>query len=303
VKRQKRDSSFTFAFLLFTFALMKYWQTSRRKLALDRPLVMGILNVTPDSFSDGGKFEAVDAAVRRAEEMIADGADIIDVGGESTRPGSERISAQVEIDRVVTVIEAIATRLDVPISVDTSKSEVAEAAIDAGAEIINDISGLRFDERIAEIAAKNNSGLVLMHSRGEFEAMHSKPAVADIFAAVAADFNRSISAAKAVGITGEQIVLDVGIGFGKTREQNVELIANLGRLIAEFPDHPFLVGASRKSFIGKLLEIPDASDRLTGSLTAAAIAAWNGAKVLRVHDVRETVEVVKMLSAFLRTRI
>jgi len=302
VKRQKKDSSFTFAFLLFNFALMKYWQTSRRKLSFERPLVMGILNVTPDSFSDGGRFDSTDPALRRAEEMIAEGVDIIDVGGESTRPGSERISVQVEIERVVPVIEAMAKKFETPISIDTSKSKVAEAATAAGAEIINDISGMRFDERITEIAAKNNSGLVLMHSRGDFEAMHSQPEVEDIFADVTADFNRSLSAARAAGIMDEQIVLDVGIGFGKTQEQNVELIAKIGRLIGVFPNYPFLVGASRKSFIGKLLGVPIASDRLNGSLAAAAIAAWNGAKILRVHDVRATVEVVKMVSAFARTR-
>ena len=281
---------------------MKYWQTSRRKLPFDHPLVMGILNTTPDSFSDGGRFDSIDPALRRAEEMIGEGVDIIDVGGESTRPGSERISPRVEIDRVVPVIEAIAKKFDIAISIDTTRSEVAEAAIVAGAEIINDISGLRFDERIAEVAAKNKSGLILIHSRGSFETMHSQPAVADIVADVAADFYRSISAAKPTGIKGEQIVIDVGIGFGKTSQQNVELIGKLGRLIAKFPEYPILVGASRKSFIGKLLEIPSASDRLNGSLAAAAIAAWNGAKVLRVHDVRETVEVVKMVSAFARTR-
>ena len=280
-----------------------FWQTSRRKLVLDRPIVMGIVNVTPDSFSDGGRFDSFDSAVKRAEEMIVEGADIIDVGGESTRPGSERVSVQDEIDRVVPVIEGVVKRFDVPVSIDTSKSKVAEVAVAAGAEVINDISGLRFDKRIAEIAAKNNSGLVLMHSRGEFETMHSQAAAADIFTDVAADFRRSIAVAKASGIKDEQILLDVGIGFGKTQEQNVELIANLDRLIAEFPDHPLLVGASRKSFIGKLLGVPIASDRLNGSLAAAAIAAWNGAKVLRVHDVRETVEVLKMVSAFSSKRI
>jgi len=264
---------------------------------------MGIVNVTPDSFSDGGRFDSFDSAVKRAEEMIVEGADIIDVGGESTRPGSERVSVQDEIDRVVPVIEGVVKRFDVPVSIDTSKSKVAEVAVAAGAEVINDISGLRFDKRIAEIAAKNNSGLVLMHSRGEFETMHSQAAAADIFTDVAADFRRSIAVAKASGIKDEQILLDVGIGFGKTQEQNVELIANLDRLIAEFPDHPLLVGASRKSFIGKLLGVPIASDRLHGSLAAAAIAAWNGAKVLRVHDVRETVEVLKMVSAFSSKRI
>ncbi|MFL6466793.1 MAG: dihydropteroate synthase [Pyrinomonadaceae bacterium] len=273
---------------------MESWQTSRRKISLNRPLVMGILNVTPDSFSDGGQFNSLENAVDHAKAMIAEGVDIIDIGGESTRPGSKRISAEQEIDRIAPVVGAIAKKFDIPISVDTSKSEVAEAAIAAGAEIVNDISGLRFDGRIAEVAAQNKTGLVLMHSRGEFETMHSQEPVEDIMADVTSDFRRSTSTAKAAGITDEQIVLDVGIGFGKTIEQNLELIANLDRLIDEFPEHPMLVGASRKSFIGKLLETREASDRLYGTLAAAAIAAWNGATILRVHDVQQTVQLLTM---------
>ena len=276
---------------------MKFWQTSKRQLSLDRPHVMGILNITPDSFSDGGQFDSVDAARTRAEEMVNEGVDIIDIGGESTRPGSQRIPVQDEIDRVAPVIEAIGQLFDIPISIDTTKSEVAQAALDAGAEVINDISGLRFDGRIADVAAANKAGLVLMHSRGEFQTMHSQPPVKDILADVIAGFQRSIAAAKSAGITDEQIVLDVGIGFGKTVEQNLELIANLGKLIGEFPAYSILVGASRKSFIGKLLDIPDPKNRLSSGLAAAAIAAWNGAAILRVHDVRETVEAVKMVTA------
>src|SRR5690606_7304790 len=160
------------------------------------PIVMGILNVTPDSFSDGGRFADRDAALKRAEEMISEGAAVIDIGGESTRPGSARVSAEVEIDRVVPVIASITSRFDVPVSIDTSEAAVAEAAIEAGAEIINDISGLRFDERIAEIAATSKAGLVLMHSRGEFETMHSQPPVEDIIEDVAEDFRRAIALAE-----------------------------------------------------------------------------------------------------------
>jgi dihydropteroate synthase len=273
-----------------------HWQTSRRQLRIDRPLVMGILNVTPDSFSDGGQVGSIDAALYLAEKMITDGADIIDVGGESTRPGSQRVSAQVEIERVVPVIQAITECLDVPVSIDTSKAEVGEAALDAGAEIINDISGLRFDEGIAEVAAAANAGLVLMHSRGEFETMHSQPPVDDIFADVEADFRRSIKTATDHGVSLENIVLDVGIGFGKTVEQNLQIIAQLPRLIDQFPEFLMLVGASRKSFIGKVLNINDPEYRLCGSLAAAGIAAWNGASILRVHDVRETVETLRMIN-------
>ena len=192
------------------------WKTSRREISLDVPLVMGILNVTPDSFSDGGRYADINAALKRADEMIAEGADVIDIGGESTRPGSKRVSADDEISRVVPVIEAISKRLDVPVSIDTSKSAVANAAVDAGAEIINDISGLRFDEAIAEVAARHKTGLVLMHSRGEFETMHSQPPVEDIITEVEKDLRRSISAAAAAGVAGEQIALDIGLGFGKT---------------------------------------------------------------------------------------
>lgn len=272
------------------------WKTSRREISLDVPLVMGILNVTPDSFSDGGRYADINAALQRAGEMIAEGADVIDIGGESTRPGSRRVSADDEISRVVPVIEAISKRLDVPVSIDTSKSAVADAAVDAGAEIINDISGLRFDEAIAEVAARHKTGLVLMHSRGEFETMHSQPPVEDIITEVEKDLRRSISAAAAAGVAAEQIVLDIGIGFGKTLDQNLKLIARLDRLVQEFPVFPILVGASRKSFLGKLLGKDDPKERLSGSLASAAIAVWNGAKILRVHDVAATVDAVKIVT-------
>jgi len=272
------------------------WKTSRREISLVVPLVMGILNVTPDSFSDGGRYADINAALQRADEMIAEGADVIDIGGESTRPGSKRVSADDEISRVVPVIEAISKRLDVPVSIDTSKSVVADAAVDAGAEIINDISGLRFDEAIAEVAARHKTGLVLMHSRGEYETMHSQPPVEDIITEVEKDLRRSISAAAAAGVAAEQIVLDIGIGFGKTLDQNLKLIAQLDRLVNEFPVFPILVGASRKSFLGKLLGKDDPKERLSGSLASAAIAVWNGAKILRVHDVAATVDAVKIVT-------
>lgn len=272
------------------------WKTSRRAISLDVPLVMGILNVTPDSFSDGGRYADINAALQRADEMIAEGADVIDIGGESTRPGSKRVSADEEISRVVPVIEAISKRLDVPVSIDTSKSAVADAAVDAGAEIINDISGLRFDEAIADVAARHKTGLVLMHSRGEFETMHTQPSVEDIITEVEEDLRRSISAAAAAGVAGEQIVLDIGIGFGKTLDQNLKLIAQLDRLVKEFSSFPILVGASRKSFLGKILEKDDPKERLAGNLASAAIAVWNGAKILRVHDVAATVDAVKIVT-------
>ena len=258
---------------------------------------MGILNVTPDSFSDGGKFSSLDAALKHAEKLIHDGADIIDIGGESTRPMSGQVSVDVEIQRVIPVIEAIAKKFDTPISIDTTKSAVAEQAVDAGAEIINDISGLRFDERIAEVAAASGAGLVLMHSRGTFETMHSQPPVVDIFTEVAADFNKSLKIAMDHGVSEHNIALDIGLGFGKTFEQNLELIAKLDKIVDEFSLYPLLVGASRKSFIGKILGDAPPTERLGGSLAAAIVAVQNGAKILRVHDVRETVDAIKVICA------
>lgn len=271
-----------------------HWQISRRQLQFHHPLVMGILNVTPDSFSDGAQFTSVDGAVRRAGQMIEHGVDIIDIGGESTRPGSKPVSVDEEIARTLPVIEAIAKRFDTPISIDTSKSEVARRAVEGGAEIINDISGLRFDQRIAAVAADSNAGLVLMHSRGTFETLHSQPPVYDILTDVTLNFHRAIALAGSHGVQAEQIVLDIGLGFGKTLEQNLELIAKLDKIATAFNGYPMLVGASRKSFIGKILDRPS-HQRLEGSLASAAIAVWNGARIIRAHDVRETVDTLKIV--------
>jgi len=276
---------------------MLYWQTSRRKLNLDRTLVMAILNVTPDSFSDGGRTLSIDDALQHAEKMIGEGADIIDIGGESTRPGRSRVSVEEEVGRVVPVIEAIRKHFEIPISVDTSKSEVARASVNAGAEIINDISGLRFDEGIAEVAAKHGTGLILMHSRGSFESMHDQNYAVDVFEDVSRGFQQSIDKAVAAGVRPENIVLDVGIGFGKSQEQNLELIAKLHKLTDGFPRYPMLCGTSRKSFIGKILGGAPTGERLSGSLATAAIAVWNGAKIVRVHDVKGTVETLKVVNA------
>jgi dihydropteroate synthase len=275
-----------------------FLQTSKRRLFFEeKALVMAILNVTPDSFSDGGQFYSVDDAVKRAEKFIEEGADILDIGGESTRPNSERVSVEEEIRRVLPVIEKIEKKFDIAISVDTSKSEVAERAINAGAEIVNDISGLRFDERVAEISAKHKTGLVLMHSRGNFETMHKKEPVEDILAEVSKGFRQSIEKAKSYAVKKENIALDIGIGFSKTFEQNLELIAKLNMLCKVFSDFPMLVGASRKSFLGKILGDVPTSKRLQGSLASAAIAVWNGAKIVRVHDVKATVEMLKVVEA------
>jgi dihydropteroate synthase len=270
------------------------WKTSKRELDYTRPLVMAILNVTPDSFSDGGEYITSGAAVRRAERSLAEGADILDIGGESTRPGSKSVSAGQEIDRVLPVIEAIVKRFDIPVSVDTTKSAVAEAAVAAGAEIINDISGLRFDEDIAGVSARSGAGLILMHSRGDFRSMHSGEPAEDVLTDVRNGFHRSIDIAKARGVTDSQIALDVGIGFGKTFQQNLELLAKLDKIVSEFKGYPMLVGVSRKSFIGRILGDVPAVERLGGSIAAALVAVRNGARIVRVHDVKETVAAVRV---------
>lgn len=278
------------------------WKTSRREISLEKTLVMAILNITPDSFSDGGKFFSIDAALKRTEKLLNEGADILDIGGESTRPDSERVSIEEEIKRVVPVIEEITKRCHIPVSIDTSKAEVAEKAVEAGAEIINDISGLRFDEKIAEVSAKNKTGLVLMHLRGEFETMHEQKPVDNIFDEISNGFKWSLEKAASYNISKEQIVLDVGIGFSKTFQQNLELIAKLDKICAEFSEFPVLVGASRKSFIGKILGGVPAGKRINGTLAANALAVWNGAKILRVHDVKETIETIKTIEAIKNQR-
>lgn len=273
------------------------WQTSRRAIFLEKTLVMAILNVTPDSFSDGGRFFSETDALKQAEKLIAEGADILDVGGESTRPNSRRVSADEEIRRVAPVIEAITKRFDIPISIDTSKSDVAEKAVEAGAEIINDVSGLTFDAQIGEAAARQKTGLVLMHLRGTFETMHGQEPVEDILLEVSHGFRQSIEKAISSGIEEKQIALDVGIGFSKTFEQNLELLANLDKLCKEFSGFPMLVGTSRKSFLGKILDDAPPEKRLQGSLASAAVAVWNGARIVRVHDVKGTVEMLKTVEA------
>ena len=272
-----------------------FWQTSRRKLSLEKTLVMAILNITPDSFSDGGKFFSIDEALKQAGQLIEEGADILDIGGESTRPTSARVSIEEETRRVVPIIEAISKRFDIPISVDTSKAEVAQKAVEAGAEIINDISGLRFDERLAEVAAKTNSGLILMHLHGEFETMHKQMPVENILREVSESLKWSVEKANVYGVRKENIALDVGIGFSKTFEQNLELIAKLNQICREFSGFPILIGTSRKSFIGKILGDVSTGERLQGSLASAAIAVWNGANIVRVHDVKATVEMLKVI--------
>ncbi|HYV84141.1 MAG TPA: dihydropteroate synthase [Pyrinomonadaceae bacterium] len=282
---------------------MTSWQIKDRVMPIgERTLIMGILNVTPDSFSDGGQFVSLDAAVAHAEQMISEGADIIDVGGESTRPGGEPVTVEEEIRRVVPVIEALALRTEVPISVDTTKSEVARVALDAGAAIVNDISALRFDFYIADAVARAGAGLVLMHSRGTPATMHRLPPVADIMHEVTHSLRASINMAERRGVARESIVIDPGIGFGKSQEQNLELLAKLDQLIAAFPDYPLLIGTSRKSFIGRLLADENgtpasADDRLYGTLATITTAVLHGAHIIRVHDVKAATETIRVAEA------
>jgi dihydropteroate synthase len=274
------------------------WQFSGRSYQLDqRTLVMGIINVTPDSFSDGGRFNSPDAALRQAARMVADGADILDVGGESTRPGGAAVSEQAEMDRVIPVVERFAREFDVPVSVDTTKAAIARAALAAGAEIINDISGLRFEPELADIATANNAGLILTHSLGELNSLHRQPPMPNVFEDVVTGLQAAVAEAERRGVERRQLVLDPGIGFGKTYEQNLELVANFDRLVRAVPDLGWLAGTSRKSFIGRAMGNAPVERRLFGSLATVTAAVLGGAHLVRVHDVRETVEAVRVAEA------
>ena len=258
------------------------WELSRRTLPLERPLVMGILNVTPDSFSDGNRFFSLEAAVQRGMEMEGEGADIIDVGGESTRPGAPAVSLAEELDRVLPVIEALIGRISVPISIDTYKARVARAACAAGAEIVNDVSGLHFDSGMAAAVAESDAGLVVMHTRGRPDRMQADTAYPDLMAEVKGYLADSLALAEAAGVRAERIAIDPGIGFGKSVEGNLELIRRLPELLAF--GRPILVGPSRKSFIGGILS-KEGSARLFGTAAAVAVSIVNGASIVRVHDV------------------
>jgi len=258
---------------------------------IDRPLVMGILNVTPDSFSDGGQHFDLASAVAHARQMDDEGADIIDIGGESTRPGAPAVSAEEEIRRVVPVIEQIS---DLLVSVDTTKAIVAERALAAGARIVNDISALQSDVRMLPVVHNSGAGVVLMHMQGTPATMQDNPRYADVVQEVREFLAERITAAVTGGVKKSQIAVDPGIGFGKTVEHNRQLLAGLEQFATL--GCPILVGASRKSFIGQLLNRP-AAERLPGSLAAAAWAVLHGAKILRVHDVAETVDIVRLLAA------
>ena len=272
------------------------WRAGRHEFRFPRPtLVMGVLNVTPDSFSDGGKFISLEAAMERAGQMIREGADLLDVGGESTRPGATPVSAEEEIRRVVPIIKQLAARLQVPISVDTQKPEVARAALLAGASIVNDIAANRTDDAMWRAVAEFRAGYVVMHMQGTPQTMQLNPAYTDVVREVDAFFAERLARMEQFGVRREQVVLDPGIGFGKTLEHNLQLLGALPRFIAR--DRPVLLGVSRKAFLGKLTGTENPADRLPAALACAALAVRDGVQLLRVHDVRETVQAARVAEA------
>ena len=251
--------------------------------------IMGILNVTPDSFSDGGRFNHIEAAIKHAGEMIAEGADVIDVGGESTRPGYTRISDEEEISRVVPVIEAIKQRFDIPVSIDTYKSEVAKAAAAAGADLINDIWGLKYDNKMAEVIAENNLACCLMHNRTNTE-------YSNFMEDMKQDLKETIAIARKAGIADDRIILDPGVGFAKSYENNLEVIRRLGEL--KKLGYPLLLGTSRKSVIGLTLDVP-AAERVIGTTVTTVMAVEADCMFVRVHDIKENRQAIEMAEAIL----
>ena len=254
-----------------------------------RTYIMGILNVTPDSFSDGGKFNQIDAALYHAEEMIRDGADIVDVGGESTRPGHTVISDEEEISRVAPVIEAIKKRLDIPVSIDTYKGKVTEAALKAGADLVNDIWGFKYDHRVAELTAHYGVACCLMHNRSE-------PLYQDYLKDVVEDLKECVRIAKDAGISDDKIILDPGVGFGKTYQMNLEIINHVD--VLHSLGFPILLGTSRKSVIGQTLNLPT-DQRVEGTLATTVLGVMKGCAFVRVHDVKENKRVIQMTEAIM----
>lgn len=254
-----------------------------------KTIVMGILNVTPDSFSDGGKFNAADRAVDRAREMVGQGADIIDIGGESTRPGHEPVSLEEELDRVIPIIEVLAKEVDVPISVDTYKAEVARRALEAGAHIINDIWGAKAEPEIAKVAAEFEAPIILMHNRDNRDyGVFTRDVFADLY--------ESIQIAKEAGVKNSQIILDPGIGFAKGFKENIEMMQHLDTLVAL--GYPVLLGTSRKTFIGKVLDLPP-EERMEGTGATVCYGIQKGCQMIRIHDVKEMARMAKMMDALM----
>jgi len=276
----------------------RQWKIGERLFNVSRHgLIMGVLNVTPDSFSDGGKFFAAEKAIEHGLKMAADGADIVDVGGESTRPGAEAIAADEELRRVIPVIEKLRAKTDVPISIDTSKTEVALAAIHAGAAIVNDVTGGRADEGMLPLIAKTKSALIMMHMQGTPRTMQKQPRYNDVVSEVANFFRQQYACAIGCNIDPMAIAFDPGIGFGKTLDHNLELLAQLERLRVH--DRPLVIGVSRKSFLGKLANSPEMEERLAPAVALTSLLRTRGADVFRVHDVKENVSALRVTEAIL----
>ncbi|MCC5658309.1 dihydropteroate synthase [Nostoc sp. XA010] len=263
-----------------------------------RTYLMGILNVTPDSFSDGGEFNTTSAALVQAQALVAAGADIIDVGGQSTRPGAKQITLAQELDRVLSVLEVLRPEISIPISVDTTRAAVAKASVEAGADIINDISGGTFDSEILPTVAELGVPIILMHIRGTPQTMQQQTDYQDLLGEIYSFLDRQIGVATAAGIDQDKIIIDPGIGFAKNYEQNLEIFRRLRSLSPL--NCPILVGASRKSFIGRILNQPDPKARVWGTAAACCAAIFNGADILRVHDVQEMRDVSLVADALLR---
>jgi dihydropteroate synthase len=271
-------------------------QIGSKEFDFSKPVIMGILNVTPDSFSDGGSYFNHNSAVAHALQMVEEGADIIDIGGESSRPGSDPISAEEEIKRVVTVIAAIRTKSDIPISIDTTKSQVAIKAFQVGANMINDISAGTIDPKMFGVAADYKAPICLMHMRGLPKTMQTgKIIYGDLMAEICGYLKDRGELAIKAGVDREKILLDPGIGFGKTVEHNIEILKSLAKL--KELNYPIVIGTSRKSFIGKILEVENPKERLEGSLATLAVAYRNGANIFRVHDVVSTRNFLRVLEA------
>ncbi len=264
-----------------------------------RTYVMGILNVTPDSFSDGGRYADAERALAHGREMAAAGADIIDVGGESTRPGSQPLSEEEELRRIIPVIERLSAELAVPISVDTYKATVAEKALRAGASIVNDISGLRFSPEMARVAADYGAAVIVMHIKGTPRDMQQNPVYDDVIAEITAYLEEGIGIALRAGVDRERVLIDPGIGFGKTLEHNLVILERLD----EFRGlgRPIVLGTSRKKFIGTVLDVPSPEERVFGTAATVALGIERGASIVRVHDVRQMVQVVRMTDAVLKS--
>lgn len=266
---------------------------SGKQLDLTQPCVMGVLNVTPDSFSDGGRFTAIDTALAQARQMIAAGAAIIDIGGESTRPGAEPVDAELELARVIPVIEAIRRESDIPISIDTSKAQVMHEAVQAGADMVNDVYALRAEDAVATVA-QLDVPVCLMHMLGEPRTMQSSPVYGDVIEEVKTFLDERVAACVAAGIRREHIIVDPGFGFGKLPEHNLTLIKHLDRL--QDSGLPILAGVSRKSTIGYILN-KEVENRLYGSIALATLAVWQGASIIRAHDVAATLDAIKICQA------